>query len=86
MQRGVGQHDADAAHVRRNGGRQDAARCEHHDGPFGGGQDGGFRIGNTGDAPAVSRSGTMIASDLCGRHLRSRSRAMASALVASQTR
>ena len=35
---------------------------------------------------AVSRSGTMIASDLCGRHLRSRSRAMASELVASQTR
>ena len=55
VQRGVGQHDADAAHVRRNGGRQGAARCEHHDGPFGGGQDGGFRIGNTGDAPGRFR-------------------------------
>ena len=50
VQRRVGQHDADAVHVRRNGGRQDAARGEHHDGPFGRGQDGGFRIGNTGDA------------------------------------
>lgn len=51
VQRGVGQHDADAAHVRRNGRAAGRRAMRAPRWAVRRRQDGGFRIGNTGDAP-----------------------------------